>query len=87
MKNTTLPEPYVDVMITFRDANGTRIIKRGFYCTLFEEFAIPPEWRDVQIGGKIVSLPHGFGGYHLKPEDIIEWSRYKKLERYENIRI
>lgn len=73
MKNENLPEPYKDLMITFRDIHGNKITKRGFYCTLFSNFSIPPEYRNVQMGGDTVLLPHGFGGYHLNENEIIEW--------------
>lgn len=35
-----LPPPFVDLMITFKDSEGNRLTKRGFYSDLFDNFAI-----------------------------------------------
>lgn len=77
-----LPKPYECLMITYNcivssgpygdTKTKTVITKRGFYCSVFETFSIPPEYRI--FGG--VMLPHGWGGHHLKPNQIIDWKYY-----------
>jgi hypothetical protein len=66
-----LPPPFVDVMITFKDADGNRMTKRGFYSDLFNNFAIPPSYQ--MFNGRL--LPHGFGGHHfpIDSKNIISW--------------
>lgn len=58
-------------MVTYQNPNNKSQIltKLGFYTTFFNEFAIPPEWK--MFNGHL--LPHGFGGHHLKPAEIISW--------------
>lgn len=80
---TTLPTPFIDVMITFEktissgyyglDKRKEVISKRGFYSDLFNHFAIPPEYR--KFNGRL--LPHGFGGDRLNEKDVIKWEYCK----------
>lgn len=79
-----LPEPYKDLKITYKktirfgpynDQERKEIVtKRGFYCTLFNNFAIPPNYS--YFNG--VLLPNGFGGDHLPIDKIIKWEYYDK---------
>lgn len=74
-----LPEPFKDVMITYNKtitfgaynmkSRVELITKRGFYSDLFNNFAVPPEYRYFRG----VYLPHGFGGDHLNINDVIKW--------------
>lgn len=74
-----LPEPFTNVMITYKKPffsgpYGTKVevlevTRRGFYSSLFENFAIPPDWR--HFNGKL--LPHGFGGDHISKDEVIKW--------------
>lgn len=83
MKNTSLPTPFTDVMITYKKeissgAYGsikTKVVvtKRGFYTDLFEHFSIPNDWQKF----KGILLPHGFGGDKKKPNEIIKWEEIK----------
>lgn len=75
---TTLPTPFVDVMITYKktitgvygsNKQVVTITKRGFYSDLFNHFAVPREYR--KFNG--VLLPHGFGGDRLNENEVIKW--------------
>ena len=70
-----LPEPYVDLMITFQNEHGSIVTKRGFYCKLFETFSIPPSYQ--MFNGAL--LPHGFGGEHIdiNSKKIKNWKLIK----------
>jgi hypothetical protein len=57
-------------MVTFVK-DGREVTRMGFYSELFGNFSIPPSWK--KFNG--VLLPDGFGGLHLKPENIIKWSK------------
>jgi len=74
----TLPEPFRDVMITYNktyfepysDRQKTKIVtKRGFYSDLFNNFAVPPEYR--YFNGRY--LPHDFSSDHLRIDNVIDW--------------
>lgn len=47
--------------------------KRGFYCSLFNNVAIPPEYQ--WFNGSY--LPHEWGGDYPSFEDIIKWEPIK----------
>lgn len=70
-----LPEPYVDVMITFVNEDKNTITKRGFYSNLFNNFAIPSSYQ--KFNGRL--LPHDFGGYHI-PVDSKKIKSWKLIE-------
>lgn len=79
MKNNSLPEPFKNVMVTYNktitfgpyhdQVKKQVVTKMGFYSDLFNNFAVPPEWR--KFNG--VLLPHGFGGDHIPIDKIIKW--------------
>ena len=68
MKTLTLPTPFTDVMVTFKKGTD-EITKRGFYSDSFNQFSVPPEYRE--FNGFL--LPHGFGGDRLTEKDVIKW--------------
>ena len=70
-----LPEPYVDVMVTFEDENKNTITKRGFYSNLFNNFAIPPSYQ--RFNGRL--LPHGFSGHHI-PQNSNKIKSWKPIK-------
>lgn len=80
-KEIQLPEEFADVMVAYMK-NGQKVCKHGFYSKLFKNFAIPPEWRHFEIGGEQVLLPHGWGGDHVKPENVISWEYINKNQKY-----
>jgi hypothetical protein len=64
------------------------ITKRGFYSTLLKGyynaknewidipegyFSIPPSWKKF----KGILLPHGWGGYRVRPNEVIKWEYCK----------
>jgi hypothetical protein len=61
-----------DVLVTYQK-NGETITKRGFYDKSFGTFSVPPTWQ--KFNG--VLLPHGWGGDHLKPENVVKWQPIK----------
>jgi hypothetical protein len=81
----TLPNPYEDVMITYKKtirfgdyqskSREEIVTKRGFYNKLFNNFAIPPEYQS--FNGRL--MPHGFGGDHIPADSnkIIKWEEIK----------
>ena len=80
MENLTLPEPNIDVMITYKKefkrgetTHKEVVTKRGFYSKSFNNFAIPPSYQ--KFNG--VLLPHGWGGDHISADQIIKWEYCK----------
>ena len=80
MENTIeLPQPFVDVMITYEktttygaynmQSRKAIVTERGFYSKLFNNFSIPPEYQFFNG----VLLPHGFGGTKLSIDKVIKW--------------
>lgn len=83
MKNTELPPNLEIVWVTYKrtvvvyyGSDREEVVrKKGFYSTLLETFSVPPSWAYF----KGVLLPHGMGGDHLKPHQIIEWESLDKF--------
>ena len=76
-----LPPAYHDVIFTFKTSYGIKK-KRGFYCSILGTVSIPPDYQ--YFNGSF--LPHGFGGYHFKVNDLIENDKiisWREL-KYEN---
>ena len=79
MINSNLPPNSESVMVTYKKSFSTgpygdtkelrEVTKMGFYSELFQNFAIPPEWR--MFNG--ILLPHGWGGDYLAADEIIKW--------------
>lgn len=83
--DTTLPEPYRNIMVTYKKEIGygpyrerkvlETVTKRGFYCPGNDyDIAVPPGWRNFTFAGGVVTLlSHGFGGDRLKMKQVIKW--------------
>ena len=66
-----LPQPYENVMVTYKNRAGNIVTKEGFYCTLFNHFSIPPGWATFNN----MRLPDGFyGSVDLETWEIIKWT-------------
>lgn len=71
-KELKLPEHLESIMVTYKK-DGETITKRGFYYKYENHFVIPPGW--AWFNGAY--LPNGFGGSHIKPENVIKWEPCK----------
>jgi hypothetical protein len=77
------PTPFVDIMVTYEkkvtfgiygtESKTEIITKRGFYSPLFDNVAIPPSYQ--KFNGRL--LPHGWGGDHIKLDQVIKWEYCK----------
>lgn len=77
------PTPYETIWVTYEktitfgaynmESRKEIVTERGFYCKLFKNFSIPPDWQYFRMGNEECLLPHGFGGGRLTIDKVISW--------------